>query len=147
MKVTGKQMWMRLLSQVTRIIACYLVASAAYLVYFRWRHEGHADVPFSGFPGFFLLSPFAPAFLWVDFATRSWRALPGALLYAVVLAVSLWLALRTRRMRNKPSGVSGFAWALLFLSGGRMPPPPPQSQIEQEAEERKNRAVGRDEAS
>lgn len=56
---------------------------------------------------------------------------------------SLW---RKQRTRKKPS-VSGFAWALLFLSGGRMPPPPPQSQIEQEAEEKKNRAVGRSEES
>ncbi len=35
----------------------------------------------------------------------------------------------------------------LSSSGGRMPPPPPQSQIEQEAEEKKNRAVGRSEES
>ncbi len=57
--------------------------------------------------------------------------------------MSLFNFWRKRRPRKKPS-VSGFAWALLFLSGGRMPPPPPQSQIEQEAGERKNRAVGRD---
>jgi len=39
--------------------------------------------------------------------------------------------------------VMGFAWALMFLSSGRMPPPPPQSQIEQEAGERKNRETAR----
>lgn len=46
------------------------------------------------------------------------------------------------RKRKKPS-VGGFAWALMFLSSGRMPPPPPQSQIEQEAGEKKNREIGR----
>ncbi len=66
--------------------------------------------------------------------------------WAPLLAVGL-LGLSIRRTRRsprhkKPSG-SGFAWALLFLSSGRMPPPPPQSQIEQEAQERKNRETSR----
>ena len=57
--------------------------------------------------------------------------------------VALWFSSRGDRKRKKPS-VGGFAWALMFLSGGRMPPPPPQSQIEQESGERKNREIGRD---
>jgi hypothetical protein len=72
------------------------------------------------------------------------------LLVAIVLAVAvvagLWFAFRKRSSRKKPA-VGGFAWALLFLSGGRMPPPPPASQIEQEMEEKKNRAIGRGEDS
>jgi len=47
------------------------------------------------------------------------------------------------RPRKKPSS-GGLAWAVLFLSSGRMPPPPPQSQIEEEARARKNRGTGRD---
>lgn len=137
----------KIIKVALKSFACYLVAGATYLVYFRWPDlEGHAHVPFSDFPGFFLFSPLAPAFLAVDLSENSWRALPGALLFGAVLGVSLWLAFRKRQPQKKPS-VSGFAWALLFLSGGRMPPPPPQSQIEQEAGERKNREIGRGEES
>lgn len=60
--------------------------------------------------------------------------------------VALVLLSRAWPNRRKPSA-SNFAWALLFLSSGRMPPPPPQSQIEQEAEERKNRAIDRSDES
>jgi len=64
-------------------------------------------------------------------------------LAATILAVLAWVrSRRTLGRRKRPSG-SGFAWALLFLSSGRMPPPPPQSQIEQETGERKNRETGR----
>jgi len=61
---------------------------------------------------------------------------------AVALAVLRRRRNGSPRMRKKPS-VGGFAWALMFLSSGRMPPPPPQSQIEQEAGERKNRETAR----
>lgn len=70
----------------------------------------------------------------------------AVLIAAGVVAVLIGIWLRARRpagqRRKKSSG--GFAWALLFLSSGRMPPPPPQSQIEQEAGERKNREIGQD---
>ena len=68
------------------------------------------------------------------------------LLVLLVLAVAVVALARSRAgkpQRKKPS-VGGFAWALMFLSSGRMPPPPPQSQIEQEAGETKNREIGRD---
>ena len=71
------------------------------------------------------------------------KTLALLILAIVVLMTAAWI--RSRKSpgrRKKPSG-SGFAWALLFLSSGRMPPPPPQSQIEQEAGERKNRQTGR----
>jgi hypothetical protein len=64
-------------------------------------------------------------------------------LLAAVVAV--WIYARrssSQGKKRRPSG-GGFAWALLFLSGGRMPPPSPQSQIEQEAGERKNREIDR----
>ena len=65
----------------------------------------------------------------------------------VALGIVVWIVLRrSPRDRKKPSG-GGFAWALLFLSSGRMPPPPPQSQIEQETGERKNREIDRGKGS
>jgi hypothetical protein len=65
---------------------------------------------------------------------------------AVILAVWMRRHRSGDRARKKPSR-GGFAWALLFLSSGRMPPPPPQSQIEQEAGARKNREIGRKDES
>jgi len=70
-------------------------------------------------------------------------AVPLLILALVVIVI---ITLRYRRRgesltRKKPP-VSGFAWALMFLGSGRMPPPPPQSQIEQEAAEKKNRESG-----
>lgn len=124
-----------------KVIGCYLLAGALFLLYLEWPdYRGHAHIPFSSFPGFLLLAPIAPLVLFEEFS------ISGALVYGIALAASLWLAFRNRQSPKKPS-VGGFAWALLFLSGGRMPPPPPPSQIEQEAGERKNREIGRDEES
>jgi hypothetical protein len=72
-------------------------------------------------------------------------SVPLLILALVIVAI---VGLRYRRRagpdkRRKPS-VSGFAWAVMFLGSGRMPPPPPQSQIEQEAGEKKNREISRD---
>jgi hypothetical protein len=61
----------------------------------------------------------------------------------IALIVALWIVMRRSAQNRSKSSAGGFAWALLFLSGGRMPPPPPQSQIEQEAGERKNRGIDR----
>jgi hypothetical protein len=68
----------------------------------------------------------------------AWLVLSGA----CAATVMQWVWRRRLPQRKKPSGGS-FAWALLFLSSGRMPPPPPPSQLEQEAAERKNREIGR----
>lgn len=63
-------------------------------------------------------------------------------LMLALLAIAIVAAIATRS-RGSKSRLGGFAWALMFLSGGRMPPPPPPSQIEQEAEQKKNREIGR----
>jgi hypothetical protein len=133
----------KIVNTALKIIACYLLAGVGYLLYFGWPdYEGHAHVPFSDFPAFLLWSPVAPAIILGEFMTKSWGAFPGALVFIAALAASLWFTFRKRPARKKPSA-GGFAWALLFLSSGRMPPPPPPSQIEQEAGERKNREIGR----
>jgi hypothetical protein len=78
-----------------------------------------------------------------------WNWLNTVLFIVLVLIAVAIAVVKLRRggapRKRKPS-VGGFAWALMFLGGGRMPPPPPQSQIEQEAGEKKNREIGRDEA-
>jgi hypothetical protein len=62
---------------------------------------------------------------------------------AAILILAVWLRGRWGHRARKQPTSGGFAWALLFLSSGRMPPPPPQSQIEEEAGQKKNRVVGR----
>jgi hypothetical protein len=137
----------KIIHSALKVIACYLLAGVAYLLYFEWPdYEGHAHIPFSDSPAFLLWSPFAPAIVLGELMMKSWAALPGALVFVAVLAASLWLTFRKSQARKRPSA-GGFAWALLFLSGGRMPPPPPPSQIEQEAGEKKNREIGRGEDS
>ena len=65
----------------------------------------------------------------------------------VALVIAVWFGRRGSTRNGKKPSVGGFAWALLFLTGGRMPQPPPQSQIEQEAGERKNREFDRNKES
>lgn len=66
-----------------------------------------------------------------------------AIVFVAVVAV-IWVGARQLSSGSKSKrSIGGFAWAMLFLSGGRMPPPPPQSQIEQETVERKNREISR----
>lgn len=77
------------------------------------------------------------------------QALVSAERFFVLVLVAIAIAALMHRRagesgKRKTRSVGGFAWALMFLGGGRMPPPPPQSQIEQEAGERKNREIGRD---
>jgi hypothetical protein len=68
-----------------------------------------------------------------------------ACIAAILLAV--WIARRRKPRKKVPASVGAFGWALLFLTSGRMPPPPPQSQIEQEAHEKKNRESSRADSS
>ena len=50
--MTERGSGMRLLSKATKLIACYLVAGAIYLLYFRWSdYQGHAHIPFARLPG------------------------------------------------------------------------------------------------
>ncbi len=71
--------------------------------------------------------------------SEPWAVL--VLVAGLIVGIAIWRRWRSRGSpRKRPVG-AGFGWALLFLSSGRMPPPPPQSQIEQEAGERKNRGI------
>jgi len=65
---------------------------------------------------------------------------------AIVVLGALW-RWKTRRTKRSSGAGGAFGWALLFLSSGRIPPPPPQSQIEQDAREKKNRESSRDHMS
>ncbi|WP_090445441.1 hypothetical protein [Duganella sp. CF458] len=83
---------------LAKIVASYLFAGAAYLLYFKWPHyDGHAHVPFSGFPEFLVFAPFSPFFLLEDFHDRSANALSGALVYGASLVCSLWFFFKRRR--------------------------------------------------
>ena len=62
---------------------------------------------------------------------------------ALVLLLILAAGKALRSARHSPAGVGAVAWALLFLTSGRMPPPPPSSQIEVDVGGKKDREGSR----
>jgi hypothetical protein len=80
-----------------KIVACYLIASIAYLLYSSWPHyEGHAHVPFSAFPEFLIWSPIAPYFLFQEFLASPSTAFFGLLVFCLAFSGTLWLFLRRK---------------------------------------------------
>lgn len=76
-----------------KIVASYLFAGVAYLLYFKWPHyEGHAHVPFSGFPEFLIFAPFAPFSLLDDLLNGSENATLGLLIFGSMFGCSLWIS-------------------------------------------------------
>jgi hypothetical protein len=86
------------------MLISYLVAGAAVILYDRWPHyEGHAHVPFSGFPEFLVWSPVAPYFVICDLFTQPPKGLGGSVLFVVVFGAVLWPAVRVARRGTKTS--------------------------------------------
>ena len=74
-----------------RTLLSYLMAGAACVVYERWPHfTGHAHIPFSGFPEYFVLAPVAPYFLLTGALAGNRSDALGVLLFAVVFAAAMW---------------------------------------------------------
>lgn len=81
------------LADALKVLASYLVAGAAYLLYFAWPHyEGHAHVPFSAFPEFLVWAPIAPLFMCEALIEKRGGAVVGLLVFGTVLASGLWLS-------------------------------------------------------
>ncbi len=91
------------LAALTKCAAFYLVAGAVETTVFSVVRGGHADVPFTEFPGFLVLSPLVPVGL-VQSLLEQFAALEfvSTLLFIVVF-VSLWLV-DARVRRNRRSG-------------------------------------------
>lgn len=80
-----------------RLLLSYLLASAALAVIARWPNlEGHAHVPFSGFPEFLVWSPVVPLLVLGDLPQRPISGLLGLSVFLVVFVTSAYLLLRTR---------------------------------------------------
>jgi hypothetical protein len=85
----------RFLKVIFRFAVSYLLASATYLLYFKWPYyEGHPDAPFTAFPDFLVWSPIAPYFLFHEFLESPHKGLLGLLVFGFVLAGSLWFFFR-----------------------------------------------------
>ena len=62
------------------------------------------------------------------------------IVFLAVVALGFYVMGSARRAREgRSGGGSHLGWALLFLTSGRMPPPPPETQIEAEANTKKDR--------
>lgn len=80
------------LTAVLKTLVCYLLAGAAYLLYFKWPHyEGHAHVPFSEFPAFLIWAPLAPYFLIESLFDKPVSGVFDLLVFGSVFGGSLWL--------------------------------------------------------
>ena len=66
---------------------------------------------------------------------------------AVIVILALLFTRSMRWAKSRPPSLGSVGWALLFFASGRMPPPPPKTHIEQEASERKNREIDRNDES
>lgn len=81
----------------SKIAISYLLAGAAYLLYFKWpNYGGNPHVPFSGFPEFLLWSPVAPYLLFEELLEGSGASLVGFLVFVVSLTAALVLFFRLR---------------------------------------------------
>lgn len=87
----------RFIKAGSKIALSYLLAGAAYLLYFKWpNYNGNSHVPFSGFPEFLLWSPIAPYLLLEELLAGSGGSLVGLLVFTVSLAGALFLFFRPR---------------------------------------------------
>jgi hypothetical protein len=82
-------------------LLCYCIAGAALLMYHSWSNwDGHAHVPFSGFPEFLIFSPIAPYFL--GSGSENW--LNEFLVFFVTLAVLLLLVFGLPKFIGRKGG-------------------------------------------
>lgn len=88
-----------------RIVIAYVVSSIVYAILFFELGGGHADVPFTMFPDYLVVSPVLPVFALFDIPSQ-----PGAREILSIVAfmltfVVIWLgtgSLRPRSRRNEP---------------------------------------------
>lgn len=81
-----------------KVVGCYLLAGAAYLLYFAWpNYEGHAHAPFSSFPDFLVWAPVVPYFILDELLSMRAGAGVGLLVFCAVFVGGLCLSLRVPR--------------------------------------------------
>ena len=79
--------------RIALISVSYIVTTAVALTLYRWPNfEGHAHIPFSGFPEFLVWSPLAPALFVLDFPNSA----TAAAVFAILFGAALWLIFRRR---------------------------------------------------
>ena len=74
---------------VKRMGICYLIAGAASLLFRLWPEwEGHAHIPFSGFPEVLIWTPIAPLLLLADLVQSPAEHGRNALVFLAVLGLA-----------------------------------------------------------
>jgi hypothetical protein len=80
-----------------KIVLCYLLAGVIYLLYAGWPHyQGHAHVPFSGFPEYLIWTPVVPYLLLEKIATHPGNAVADLSVFCLNFAGMIWLCFRKR---------------------------------------------------
>lgn len=80
---------------IAKLLLAYVGAGAALVMYVRRSNLGaHAHIPFSGFPGFLVWSPLAPALILSEYAEHRTNGLICLLVFGAVFGVLAWLLFR-----------------------------------------------------
>jgi hypothetical protein len=96
----GSRAW-RALAALGRAATFYLLAAAVETTVFSLTRPSHADVPFTRFPEFLILSPVAPFLIAQSLLERPAVLEAVSTLVFVVVFVSLWLAQRHHVLRGR----------------------------------------------
>ena len=76
---------------IAKLLLAYFVAGATLVMYVMLPNSnGYADVPLSGFPEFFIWSPFAPALIASEFSTHPGNGLASLLIYCTTFSAVAW---------------------------------------------------------
>jgi hypothetical protein len=87
----------KLVATSAKLLIAYLLAGAILVMYLRWPNfEGHANVPFSGFPAVLIWSPIAPALIASEYSERRVDGVISFLVFGVSFCLIAWLFLRRR---------------------------------------------------
>jgi hypothetical protein len=86
-----------------KLLSCYLLGGAAYIFYIQWPNlDGHAHVPFSGFPATMVMAPLAPYFIVSDLMETTSHSTFGTLVYLVSFGVAFWFFFNWRKPNSRP---------------------------------------------
>jgi hypothetical protein len=85
----------------TKLFFCYLVAGAAYIFYLQWPHlEGHAHIPFSGFPAFLVMAPLAPYLMVADLMELRGNPILGPLVFVLSFGAAFLVLFKWRKPKT-----------------------------------------------
>jgi hypothetical protein len=95
---------MKYLLITLKLLLSYLLAGAAFLLYYEWPYDqANSHVPFSSFPEFLVWSPMAPVILFDQIIKKPIASLFGLVIFSIVFIVSMWLFFRRKNTLQSTS--------------------------------------------